>query len=37
MDDTRHAPELLMFLASTAHDMKNSISVLSGTLVRLLM
>lgn len=36
MDDTRHAPELLMFLASTAHDMKNSISVLSGTLERLL-
>ena len=36
MDDTRHSPELLMFLASTAHDMKNSISVLSGTLERLL-
>ena len=36
MDDTRHAPQLLMFLASTAHDMKNSISVLSGTLERLL-
>lgn len=27
---------LFMFLASTAHDMKNSISVLSGTLERLL-
>ncbi|MET0980735.1 MAG: HAMP domain-containing sensor histidine kinase [Telluria sp.] len=36
MDDTRHSPELMMFLASTAHDMKNSISVLSGTLERLL-
>jgi signal transduction histidine kinase len=36
MDDTPHSPELLMFLASTAHDMKNSISVLSGTLERLL-
>ena len=36
MDDTRHSPDLLMFLASTAHDMKNSISVLSGTLERLL-
>lgn len=30
-----HSP-LPMFLASTAHDMKNSISVLSGTLERLL-
>jgi len=30
-----HSP-LSMFLASTAHDMKNSISVLSGTLERLL-
>ncbi|WP_091875061.1 sensor histidine kinase [Massilia yuzhufengensis] len=28
--------QLSMFLASTAHDMKNSISVLSGTLERLL-
>ncbi|MFC5459665.1 sensor histidine kinase [Massilia niabensis] len=36
MDDTRHSPDLLMFLASTAHDMKNSISVLSGTLEGLL-
>ncbi|WP_348694976.1 HAMP domain-containing sensor histidine kinase [Duganella fentianensis] len=30
------SPELYMFLASTAHDMKNSISVLSGTLENLL-
>lgn len=30
------SPELLMFLASTVHDMKNSISVLSGTLEQLL-
>jgi len=37
MDDTPDAPELSLFLASTAHDMKNSISVLSGTLERLLM
>jgi two-component system sensor histidine kinase SenX3 len=36
MDDTPNAPELFLFLASTAHDMKNSISVLSGTLERLL-
>jgi two-component system sensor histidine kinase SenX3 len=40
MDDTLietpHVPELFMFLAATAHDMKNSISVLSGTLERLL-
>jgi signal transduction histidine kinase len=37
--DTPGAPdthELSLFLASTAHDMKNSISVLSGTLERLL-
>jgi signal transduction histidine kinase len=34
MDDQPH--ELFLFLASTAHDMKNSISVLSGTLERLL-
>jgi signal transduction histidine kinase len=33
MDDMH---ELSLFLASTAHDMKNSISVLSGTLERLL-
>ena len=30
------SPELSLFMASTAHDMKNSISVLSGTLERLL-
>jgi signal transduction histidine kinase len=36
MDDTPRAHELFLFLASTAHDMKNSISVLSGTLERLL-
>jgi signal transduction histidine kinase len=30
------SPELFMFLASTVHDMKNSISVLSGTLEHLL-
>ena len=36
MDDTPDAHELFLFLASTAHDMKNSISVLSGTLEHLL-
>ena len=36
MDDTPGSHELFLFLASTAHDMKNSISVLSGTLERLL-
>jgi signal transduction histidine kinase len=36
MDDTPQSNELFLFLASTAHDMKNSISVLSGTLERLL-
>lgn len=36
MDDTQHSRQLALFLASTAHDMKNSISVLSGTLERLL-
>jgi signal transduction histidine kinase len=36
MDDTPDAHDLFLFLASTAHDMKNSISVLSGTLERLL-
>ena len=39
MDDsttTPHENDLSLFLASTAHDMKNSISVLSGTLERLL-
>jgi two-component system sensor histidine kinase SenX3 len=37
MDDTPNSHELFLFLASTAHDMKNSISVLSGTLERLLL
>lgn len=36
MDDTPSSNELFLFLASTAHDMKNSISVLSGTLETLL-
>jgi signal transduction histidine kinase len=38
MDDHKHPHEneLFLFLASTAHDMKNSISVLSGTLERLI-
>src|SRR3954447_4460514 len=36
MDDTPRSNELFLFLASAAHDMKNSISVLSGTLERLL-
>lgn len=39
MDEEQHhegSPELFMFLASTVHDMKNSISVLSGTLENLL-
>jgi len=36
MDDTPHAHDLFVFLASTAHDMKNSISVMSGTLEGLL-
>jgi len=35
-EDHEGAPELFLFLASTAHDMKNSISVLSGTLEGLL-
>ncbi len=35
-DDTSGANDLFLFLASTAHDMKNSISVLSGTLEALL-
>lgn len=38
-DQAQHyegSPELLMFLASTVHDMKNSISVLSGTLENLI-
>ncbi|MES2322018.1 MAG: HAMP domain-containing sensor histidine kinase [Pseudomonadota bacterium] len=36
MDDTPSSNELFLFLASTAHDMKNSISVLSGTLETIL-
>jgi signal transduction histidine kinase len=36
MEDTTQPDELFLFLASTAHDMKNSISVLSGTLEHLL-
>ncbi|MES2262855.1 MAG: HAMP domain-containing sensor histidine kinase [Pseudomonadota bacterium] len=36
MEDQAGSPELFMFLASTAHDMKNSISVVSGTLENLL-
>jgi two-component system, OmpR family, sensor histidine kinase SenX3 len=36
MEDQSRPPELFLFLASTAHDMKNSISVLSGTLEHLL-
>jgi signal transduction histidine kinase len=35
-DDQAGAPELFLFLASTVHDMKNSIGVLSGTLEQLL-
>jgi signal transduction histidine kinase len=36
MEETPNSHELFLFLAATAHDMKNSISVLSGTLERLL-
>lgn len=36
IDDTPGSHELFLFLASTAHDMKNSLSVLSGTLENLL-
>lgn len=36
MDDSPHAHDLFVFLASTAHDMKNSISVVAGTLETLL-
>lgn len=36
MDDMPHSHELFLFLASTAHDMKNSLSVLSGTLENLI-
>ncbi|QYF95934.1 HAMP domain-containing histidine kinase [Massilia sp. PAMC28688] len=35
-DEATGSNELFLFLASTAHDMKNSISVLSGTLETLL-
>jgi two-component system sensor histidine kinase SenX3 len=35
-EDRSGSPELFMFLASTVHDMKNSISVVSGTLEKLL-
>ena len=36
MDDTPGSNEMFLFLASTAHDMKNSIGMLSGTLEALL-
>lgn len=36
MDEPTGAPELFLFLASTVHDMKNSLSVVSGTLEKLL-
>ncbi|HEU4851147.1 MAG TPA: HAMP domain-containing sensor histidine kinase [Telluria sp.] len=36
MEETTSPNDLSLFLASTAHDMKNSISVLSGTLEKLL-
>ncbi|MGZ8288362.1 MAG: sensor histidine kinase [Telluria sp.] len=36
MNDHSGSNELSLFLASTAHDMKNSVSVLSGTLEKLL-
>lgn len=36
MEDSPGSNELSLFLASTAHDMKNSVSVLSGTLEKLL-
>jgi two-component system sensor histidine kinase SenX3 len=36
MEDQGGSPELFVFLASTVHDMKNSISVLGGTLESLL-
>lgn len=35
-DDTPRSQELFLFLAATAHDMKNSLSVVSGTLESLL-
>jgi signal transduction histidine kinase len=36
MEDRGGSPELFVFLASTVHDMKNSLSVLGGTLENLL-
>lgn len=36
MNEPPRSNELSLFLASTAHDMKNSVSVLSGTLEKLL-
>ncbi|MCC6069499.1 sensor histidine kinase [Massilia sp. GCM10020059] len=36
MNDNPGSNELSLFLASTAHDMKNSVSVLAGTLEKLL-
>lgn len=32
MDDPQNRPDLSMFMAAAAHDMKNSVSMLSGTL-----
>ncbi|MEO7497243.1 MAG: HAMP domain-containing sensor histidine kinase [Massilia sp.] len=36
MEESPGSQELFLFLASTAHDMKNSVSVLTGTLEKLL-
>lgn len=36
MQERKNQPDLTMFLASSAHDMKNSVSMLSGTLENLL-
>jgi len=36
MQDNKNRPDLSLFLASSAHDMKNSVSMLSGTLENLL-
>ncbi|MET3133451.1 two-component system sensor histidine kinase SenX3 [Oxalobacteraceae bacterium GrIS 1.11] len=36
MEDQTSSPELFLFLASTVHDMKNSVSVVNGTLEALL-
>ena len=36
LEDQTSSPELFLFLASTVHDMKNSVSVVSGTLESLL-